>query len=1380
MQARRAIPGGRASFFATAVLAAVLPLLGAAPASGSVSVPAAVCGTWVLLQPTTAADLSNARPDIEQALALPGVVGFSLRFTWKAVDTDFSLLEQGLAIARSKGKGFAIRPMAGRHTPARVFEAGSPFYTLGSGEKVPTPFSPDGSPNVVFEQAYDEFVGRLAAWSRANGVRLLHLPWYGQDWAELNHGLEVRSAPGYSLNAWLGAHRRLIDIGARYSGPDLAVEMPLSGSGPLANGPSAALADYVVSAVGAASERFFVQANGWGPSGDWGTTSATTEAQFDQIWLKPVRRGEQAIQAEDYDWPVLFATLYANDATYAEVYLRSFSLARKASLAAEINTFAATRCATPAPVDSTPPTVAVSSPAAGERLAGALGVSLTADDDEGPVTEVELLVDGAVAGSAAAAAATIAWDTTTVGDGTHVLGARATDEAGNTAESPPVGVIVDNTAPSVPGGLSSTPGDSEVTVAFEAVTEADLAGYEVRTKSSESDVWEAPMSIVSTSAVFNGLVNGTSYDFAVRSRDDLGNTSVWSTVVSAVPVSLPPPDDPAPTVVISAPEDGTRVGGNVEVSIGAADASGSVIEVELLVDGDAVGTVAASSAAIPWDSTTVADGIHVVRARATDDDGNVGTSLPVSVVVDNTAPGTPGGLSAMAGDGQVTVTFDAVTAADLAAYDVRSKPSAAATWGPPVATALTTRTFSDLTNDTSYDFSVRSRDDLDNTSAWSEAVSASPGVPAIGAPVVAITAPADGVRVAGTVDVSLETSSDGVVVEVALLVDGTPVDSVAASSGTISWDSTTVADGAHGLSARAVDNAGNVGTSPLLALMVDNTAPAVPGGLTATPDDGQVTVEFQAVDASDLAGYDVRMKPSSSSTWDAPLATTSATATFTGLTNGTSYDFSVRSRDTLGNISAWSAVLSATPVFSDTTAPAVVVVAPANGAGVAGTIDVSIEASDAGSVVEVALLVDGVDVGSAAAPSATIPWDSTTLADGVHALSGRAVDDVGNVGTSLPVSVVVDNTAPGVPGGLSAVPGDGQVTVTFDAVNASDLSGYDVRLKSSSSSTWGAPVALTSAPATFTGLVNATSYDVSVRSRDTLGNTSAWSATASATPVAPDTTAPVVAVTGPAGGARLAGTVAVSITASDAGSVTRVELLVDGQLVGSVAASSAAIAWDTRTVAGGAHGLTARAVDAAGNVGTSPSVSVIVDNTAPAVPGGLIAAPGDRRITVTFQAVSASDLAGYDVRLKPSASSTWGAPVAVTSATATFTGLTNGASYDVAVRSRDTLGNTSAWSATVSATPQAPDTQAPTVPTGLRVPSITRNSLQVCWNASTDNVGVAGYRVYRNGVLVATTTSTCQVIGNLTRNTSYTITVRAFDAAGNVSAAGSVTARTRN
>ena len=54
------------------------------------------------------------------------------------------------------------------------------------------------------------------------------------------------------------------------------------------------------------------------------------------------------------------------------------------------------------------------------------------------------------------------------------------------------------------------------------------------------------------------------------------------------------------------------------------------------------------------------------------------------------------------------------------------------------------------------------------------------------------------------------------------------------------------------------------------------------------------------------------------------------------------------------------------------------------------------------------------------------------------------------------------------------------------------------------------------------------------------------------------------------------------------------------------------------------------------------------------------------------------------------------------------------------------------------------------------------------WGASTDNVGVAGYRVYRNGSQLGTTTATTYFDSPLKPGTTYTYTVRAYDAAGNV------------
>jgi chitodextrinase len=89
------------------------------------------------------------------------------------------------------------------------------------------------------------------------------------------------------------------------------------------------------------------------------------------------------------------------------------------------------------------------------------------------------------------------------------------------------------------------------------------------------------------------------------------------------------------------------------------------------------------------------------------------------------------------------------------------------------------------------------------------------------------------------------------------------------------------------------------------------------------------------------------------------------------------------------------------------------------------------------------------------------------------------------------------------------------------------------------------------------------------------------------------------------------------------------------------------------------------------------------------------------------------------------------------------------------------------------------DSTAPTAPTGLSATAVSSSQVDLRWTASTDAVGVAGYDVFRGGTLVTTVSGTSASDTGLAPNTSYTYTVKARDAAGNVSAAStSATATT--
>jgi chitodextrinase len=78
------------------------------------------------------------------------------------------------------------------------------------------------------------------------------------------------------------------------------------------------------------------------------------------------------------------------------------------------------------------------------------------------------------------------------------------------------------------------------------------------------------------------------------------------------------------------------------------------------------------------------------------------------------------------------------------------------------------------------------------------------------------------------------------------------------------------------------------------------------------------------------------------------------------------------------------------------------------------------------------------------------------------------------------------------------------------------------------------------------------------------------------------------------------------------------------------------------------------------------------------------------------------------------------------------------------------------------------DTTPPTAPT-LTASGTTQTSTNLAWSGATDNVGVTGYDVYRNGTFLASTTVTTYAATGLTPSTAYTFYVRAKDAAGNIS-----------
>lgn len=208
---------------------------------------------------------------------------------------------------------------------------------------------------------------------------------------------------------------------------------------------------------------------------------------------------------------------------------------------------------------------------------------------------------------------------------------------------------------------------------------------------------------------------------------------------------------------------------------------------------------------------------------------------------------------------------------------------------------------------------------------------------------------------------------------------------------------------------------------------------------------------------------------------------------------------------------------------------------------------------------------------------------------------------------------------------------------------------------------------------------------------------------------------------------------------------------------------------DNGLASGATYRYSVQAYDATGNLSDSTSISAttIFDITPPSIPQGITAiATSPSTIALTWQPSSDNiSVTGYYVYRNGTLISQ------VATVSYNDASLSPQGTYQYTIAAYDEAGNVSAKSfPPVIATTPAPDTTTPSIPKDISGAALSTSATLLTWSPSTDNVGVAGYYIYRNGGQIATTASSSYTDTGLTANTTYEYGVSAYDKANNISA----------
>ena len=971
-------------------------------------------------------------------------------------------------------------------------------------------------------------------------------------------------------------------------------------------------------------------------------------------------------------------------------------------------------------------------------------------------------------------AATTAHTVTGLDNGaSYTFKLRAHNASGNGAESDEA-TAIPVAVPARPAGFSATPGDGQISLQWTGADDATITGwqYRYRTEGSYGPWMDIPGSgATTTTHIVTGLENGTAYTFKLRAINASGN-GTESDEATATPVAVPAkpaglsamPGDGQVSLQWTDPEDATITGW--QYAIGTADGYGPWTGIP--------GSSATTTAHIV---TGLENGTaYTFKLRAHNASGNgaesdEATAIPVAV------PAKPTGFSAMPGDGQISLQWTGADDATITGWQYRYKTAGGyGPWTdiPGSGATTTTHTMTGLDNDTSYTFRLRAVNASGNGSESDEATATPVAVPA--KPMDFTATPGDGQVVLSWNNPGNATITDW---QYRYRTEGDDYDPWISIPGSGAATTTHTVTGlengtAYSFRLRAMNASGN-GAESNEATATPVAVPAKPAGFSATPGDGQISLQWTTPNNATITGwqYHYRTEGGGYGPWTGiPGSSATTTAhTVTGLENGTAYTFKLRAINTSGN-GAESNEATAIPVA--------VPAKPTGFTATPGDAQVSLQWSDLNDTTitgwQYAMKTTGGYgpwTGIPGSGAATTSHTVAGLDNGTaYTFKLRAQNASGNgaeshEATAIPVAV------PAKPAGFSATPRDGQVVLSWNDPNDATITGWQYAVQTTGSySPWtgipgGGP---TTTAHTVTGLENGTAYTFRLRAQNASGN-GAESDEATATPVAVPAK--------PAGFSATPGHGQVSLKWTDPDDATITGWQYAMKTTGSYGPWTGIPGGGPTTTAhtvtglenGTAYNFKLRAVNASGN-GAESDEATAIPVPVPDKPAGFSATPGDGQVSLKWTDPDDATITGWQYRYRTEGDyGPWtGIPGSGATTTAhTVTGLENGTAYTFNIRAHNASGN-----GTESNEAIAIPVAIPATPTGFTVtPGDGLVSLQ--WTG-VDDATITGwqYRYKTEGgygpwtdISGSGPTTTAHIVTGLENGIAHTFKLRAHNASGN-------------